>query len=145
MSNTFLIQMLDYVFIGIVGAFLGVFYRSCLKAPNMIFNWWYEILDRWVVKRQKEELEALMLKKSPKFSVWAILAWVAFPLGYCIYCSTTWITFFLCIIYLSAWSVLPCWQDIVIGVITASGVQHYIVATSCRYLIDGHPDLDSDG
>lgn len=57
--------------------------------------------------------------------------------------STTWITFFLCLLFLTSWEVLPKWQDIVIGVIAASGVQHLVVCAACRWLIHNHPDLDN--
>lgn len=70
------------------------------------------------------------------------LKFIAFPLGGCIYCSTTWITFILLGIYLSSWVVLPDWQDIVLGCVFASGVQHIVVCVSCRWLINGNPDLD---
>lgn len=133
--------MSDFFLIGLIGGLLGIFYRNCLKPSNMIFNFiYYGWLKKWA--ELPETLEELNLKprKIDKFK-----AWIARPLGYCIYYTTTWITFFLCIIYLSSWEVLPCWQDIVIGVIAASGVQHIIVAAACKWLINGHPDLDNYG
>lgn len=135
-NNLLSIMMLDYIMIGIIGAFLGVFYRTCLKADEMIFNGWYKILRRWVSKGNHYDwdIEPTMF--------WKVMKFIAYPLGYCIYCSTTWITFGLCFIYLSTWETLPSWQVIVIGVLAATGVQHYIVAVACKYLIQNHPDLE---
>lgn len=65
-------------------------------------------------------------------------------LGFCIYCSTTWITFFLCALWLFNWESLPDWNLIVIGVLAATGVQHLIVTCACRFLIYKHPDLDEN-
>lgn len=127
--------MLEFFLLGLIGGLLGIFYRNCLKPGNMIFNWWYyNVLEHWVI-----EGHLCVATKWDKFK-----RWIAFPLGYCIYCSATWITFFLCIIYLSSWEVLPKWQDILIGIIFASGIQHLVVCIACRFLIKGHHDLDND-
>lgn len=111
--------------IGFIGGLLGIFYRNCLKVENMIFNKLYT------------KVFVPMAESDNRF-----LSFIAYSLGYCIYCSTTWITFFLCLLFLTSWDVLPKWQDIVIGVIAASGVQHIVVASACRWLISKHPDLD---
>lgn len=121
----FIQLMFEFMLIGFIGGLLGIFYRNCLKVENMIFNKLYT------------KIFIPMAESDNRF-----LSFIAYPLGYCIYCSTTWITFFLCILYLSSWEVLPKWQDIVIGVIAASGVQHIVVASACRWLINKHPDLD---
>lgn len=63
-------------------------------------------------------------------------AWLAYPLGYCIYCNTTIITIVLCILYLSSYEVLPTWQNIIIGVIAAIGVQHLVVLDVSKYLMN---------
>ena len=124
--------LLEFAIIGIAGGLLGMFYRNCLKANNMIFNFIYKELQLWVLETD-----------NPHTTDWdKFKAWIAFPLGYCCYCSTTWITFILCAIYLSSWDIIPKWQDIVIGVVLASGIQHLIVCASCRWLINKHPDLD---
>lgn len=133
--------IVEFTLLGIVGGLLGIFYRNCLKVNGMIFNFiYYKWLKPWAELQEDIEQELIYYKMTPleKFR-----AWIAMPLGYCIYCSTTWITFFLCAIYLSAWESLPSWQYIVIGVIAASGVQHLVVAISCRWLINKHPDLDT--
>ena len=117
--------MLEFGLIGLIGSLLGVFYRNCLKVEDMIFFPLYmKVLRPW-------------MKGNNRF-----LKFIAFPLGGCIYCSTTWITFILLGIYLDSWESLPKWQDIVLGVVFASGVQHIVVACVCRFIINGHYDLD---
>lgn len=130
--------ILEFILLGIAGGLLGLFYRNCLKPRNMIFNWFYwNILKPWA--EYYEDLEEMcMISKKTFFR--SFLAFIAYPLGYCIYCSTTWITFFLCAIYLSGWEVLPSWQITVIGVAMASGVQHLIIVCACRWLLNKHPD-----
>ena len=124
----------EFILLGIAGGLLGIFYRDCLKPKDMIFHKLYlKILKPWV-KQSKEE-DATSFEK--------FLGWVAFPLGFYIYCSTTWITIFICLLYLSSWESLPNWQDIIIGMVLAIGVQHLIVASACRWLICNHPDLDT--
>ena len=120
---TFIFQ---FILLGVVGGLLGIFYRNCLKVKDMIF---YPLYQKVLVP---------MAKSTNKF-----ISFIAYPLGYCIYCSTTWITFFLCLLYITTLNTVPEWQYIIIGVIAASGVQHIMVASACRWLIDGHPDLDS--
>ena len=109
------------ILIGLIGGFLGIFYRTCLKAKNMIFNFLYSYLSKLVDKG-------------------GFLKFIAYPLGYCIYCSTTWITFILCFIYMTKVGPTP-WQDVVMFIVSASGVQHLVVATACRFLISGHLDI----
>lgn len=120
----FIQLMLEFMLIGFIGGLLGIFYRNYLKVENMIFNKLYT------------KVFVPMAESDNRF-----LSFIAYPLGYCIYCSTTWITFFLCLLFLTSWDMLPKWQDIVIGVIAASGVQHIVVASACRWLIYKHPDL----
>lgn len=104
----------------------------------MIFNsFYFNVLKPWVDRVQKWESYGEPPTKWQEF-----LAWIAYPLGYCIYCSTTWITFLVCAFYLSAWGVMLCWQDIIVGIIAATGMQHLVVAMSCRFLIHKHPDLE---
>ena len=120
---TFIFQ---FILLGVVGGLLGIFYRNCLKVKDIIF---YPLYKKVLVP---------MAKSTNKF-----ISFIAYPLGYCIYCSTTWITFFLCLLYITTLNTVPEWQYIVIGVIAASGAQHIIVSSACRWLIDGHPDLDN--
>lgn len=130
--------LFDFILIGIIGALLGIFYRNCLKPNNMIFNFiYYKWLKPWA--ELPEDLEELDLEKGIT-KLDRFKAWIAYPLGYCMYCSTTWITFILCGIYLSLESEL-CWQCMVLGIIAASGVQHLVICIACRWLIYKHPDL----
>lgn len=124
--------LLEFTLIGLVGGLLGIFYRNCLKVENMIFHPVYNILKAWT--RRGKRINSNIMDKT--------LSFIAYPLGYCIYCSTPWITLILCTMYLSSWSILPQWQDIVIGIVTALGIQHIVVASACRWLINNHPDLD---
>ena len=130
--------LIEFFLLGVVGGLLGLFYRNCLKPENMIFNWlYYGILKPWAEHYEDMEERGYIIEKSFGRS---LLAFIAYPLGYCIYCSTTWITFFLVAIYLSAWTILPDWQTIVIGTLFATGVQHLIVVCACRWIIHKHPD-----
>lgn len=129
--------MLDFFILGVIGAFLGIFYRNCLKSNNMIFNFLYYKFFKPIVDYPRD-LKAKGY--NPKF-IYKLLAFIMYPLGYCVYCSTFWITLILCIIYLSSWEVLPKWQDITIGIIAAEGVQHYILMATCRFILHEHPDL----
>lgn len=130
----------EFALLGIVGGLLGIFYRNCLKPQGMIFNWWYyKVLKPWV--ELKEDLEEAGIEYELTFFD-KLKAFIAMPLGYCIYCSTTWITFFIIALYLSTWEILPSWQMIVIGTLLSTGVQHLIVICSCRWIISNHPDLD---
>ena len=125
--------LLEFILLGLTGGLFGIFYRDCLKPKNMIFyKLYYRVLKVWIEKSNQENSTAF-----EKF-----LGWIAFQLGFCIYCSTTWITIFISILYLSAWDSLPKWQDIVIGMTLALGVQHLVVVSACRWLINNHLDLD---
>lgn len=130
--------LFEFMLLGLAGGLLGIFYRNCLKPQGMIFNWWYyKVLKPWaeIEDDLKENFISYELSFMDK-----VLRFIAYPLGYCIYCSTTWITFFLCAIYLSSWESLPDWQIIVIGVLLATGIQHLIIVCSCRWIIHNHPD-----
>lgn len=132
--------IIEFLLLGVVGGLLGIFYRNCLKAKNMIFNdLYFNVFKPWVdkVKNYAKGYTDVAPTRLERF-----LAWIAYPLGYCIYCSTTWITFFICAIYLSIYEVNYDWQYIVIGIIAASGMQHIIVTSACRWLIYKHPDLE---
>ena len=119
--------MFEFMLLGVIGGLLGIFYRNCLKVEDMIF---YPLYSKVFVP---------MVKSGNRF-----LHFIAYPLGFCIYCSTFWITMLILILFLTSWDSLPKWQDIVIGIIAASGVQHLVVASACRWLISKHPDLDNN-
>ena len=129
----------EFILVGLVGGLLGLFYRNCLKPSGMIFNFiYYGWLKPWA-ECTEDIIEAGFTPKA-----WdKVKAWVAKPLGYCIYCSTFWITFILCIIagsYKEGWN---SYSEMLIAYITALSVQHLVVAMSCRWLINKHPDLDT--
>lgn len=129
--------MSEFFLLGIVGALLGIFYRNCLKSKGMIFNSLYYGFFKPIAELPEDaELEGY----TPKFKD-KLLSFIMYPLGYCIYCSTFWITLLICIIYLSSWEILPCWQDITIGIIAAEGMQHFIIMCTCRFILYKHPDL----
>lgn len=119
--------MFEFMLLGVIGGLLGIFYRNCLKVEDMIF---YPLYSKVFVP---------MVKSGNRF-----LHFIAYPLGFCIYCSTFWITMLILILFLTSRDSLPKWQDIVIGIIAASGVQHLVVASACRWLISKHPDLDNN-
>lgn len=75
------------IFIGIISAFTGIFYRNCLKMPNMIFNFVYRFF-------QKMHLQG------------GFKRWIVYPLGYCVYCSSTWIAIIAYIIIVHEFSLL---------------------------------------
>lgn len=67
----------EFILVGLVGGLLGIFYRNCL----------------WV---KKSEMYC-DIDGGHTPNIWhRFLGFIAYPLGFCIYCSTTWITFFLC-------------------------------------------------
>lgn len=119
--------MFEFMLLGVIGGLLGIFYRNCLKVKDMIF---YPLYSKVFVP---------MVKSGNRF-----LHFIAYPLGFCIYCSTFWITMLILILFLTSRDSLPKWQDIVIGIIAASGVQHLVVASACRWLISKHPNLDNN-
>jgi hypothetical protein len=114
-KSMFYVLMFEFMLLGVIGGLLGIFYPLYSK----VF--------------------VPMVKSGNRF-----LHFIAYPLGFCIYCSTFWITMLILILFLTSWDSLPKWQDIVIGIIAAEGVAHLIVCISCRFLIHKHPDLDKD-
>lgn len=134
----------EFLFIGLIGGLLGLFYRNILKGKDMIFAPIYRILSFWVEQKKygqdwREEAEA----EGFNFRLWNLLGWIAYPLGYCIYCSTFWISLFLYILYISSWEDLPSWHWIIIGWVTVIGASHLVVTSACRWLVAGHPDWDT--
>lgn len=114
-KSMFYVLMFEFMLLGVIGGLLGIFYPLCSK----VF--------------------VPMVKSGNRF-----LHFIAYPLGFCIYCSIFWITMLILILFLTGRDSLPKWQDIVIGTIAAGGVTHLIVYISCRFLIHKHPDLDKD-
>lgn len=119
-------EIIVAIIIGIAGALLGAFYRNCLKAPNMIFNFWYRILDRWVEKSRLPD--STFASK--------VVAFIAYPLGYCIYCSTTWVAELLYFFTAEEFTLL--------GFVIVLGVQHLVTVMYCKFLISGNEDLNEE-
>lgn len=99
--------ILESMLIGIVSAFVGIFYRYSLSY-NAIFG------------RVGKFLDSLENKGGFK-------GWIANPLGACVYCSTTWIAIILMTIYWWSWDILPDIPCIIICSLAAIGVQHVSV------------------
>ena len=115
----FYVLMFEFMLLGVIGGLLGIFYRNCLKVEDIIF---YPLYSKVFVP---------MVKSGNRF-----LHFIAYPLGFCIYCSTFWITMLILILFLTSWDSLPKWQDIVIGTIDS--------VCKLRFLIHKYPDLDKD-
>lgn len=91
----FYVLMFEFMLLGVIGGLLGIFYRNCLKVKDMIF---YPLYSKVFVP---------MVKSGNRF-----LHFIAYPLGFCIYCSTFWITMLILILFLTSWDSLPKWQDL---------------------------------
>lgn len=97
----------ESILLGIVGGLIGVLYNYSLS-NGAIFGKVGELLDKWSDKG-------------------GFIGWISNPLGACIYCSSTWITIFILILYWYSWSCLPDIPCIIICSLAALGVQHFIV------------------
>lgn len=108
--------MIDLIFecmlLGIVATLVGIFYNYTLQRGS-IFCRIGIILDDW------SENEG------------GFKGWIANPLGACIYCSTTWITIFIMVLYWRSYNNLPKWEDIIIGTLAAIGMQHILLRLWC--------------
>lgn len=128
-----------FILVGLIGGLLGLFYRNCLKPQGMIFNFiYYGWLKPWAECTEDIVEAGFKPKAWDKFK-----AWIAKRLGYCIYRSTFWITFILCIIaesYKGGWD---SDSEMLIAYITALSVQHLVVCIACRWLIKENSDLDT--
>ena len=135
--------LFEFILLGLVGGLIGLFYRNCLKGKNQVLNFiYYRWLKPWA--EIKDDLwcnECINIK--PR-KIDRLKAWLAYPLGYCIYCNTTVITIILCMSYLSSGREVPADQNVAIGVIAAIGVQHLVVLVVNKYLMNKHPDFDNE-
>lgn len=107
-----IILILECMLLGIVAALTGIFYNHTLQAGS-IFCKLGVILDYWAENKD------------------GFKGWIANPLGACIYCSTTWITIFIMVLYWESWSEPPKWEDIIICTLAAIGTQHIFVRMWC--------------
>lgn len=126
----------EFIILGIISGLLGIFYRNILKGENQILNFmYYNWLEIWAeIPDVKEELKLNPTKLD------RIKKFVAYPLGYCIYCSTTWIAIIIVSIEFSCWQLLPSWQFLLFGYLTTISVQHLIVLIVGKYVLE-HPDF----
>jgi hypothetical protein len=122
------------VIIGIGGAFLGVFFRNCLKPRNMIFNFWYDILRKWVWLSREDIITTWeMERKVRKPTIFQkFKGKIAYILGYCIYCTATWITIFMHIYFLGFNEYL----------IFSGSIQHIVIVLFCKYVLSGFEELE---
>lgn len=132
----------EIIFIGLMAGLLGLFYRNCLKKKGMIFYPLYLRLSRWVDDAEfcrdypiEAEEEGYDLEYSQ------FLGWIAYPLGYCIYCSTTWISILMFLIYMASYEVLFSWHWVLLGMLSVIGISHLVVLISCQYILSSHPDF----
>lgn len=102
----------ESMLLGIISCLLGILYNYSLQ-NNSVFGKFGSLLSRLSEKK-------------------GFLGWLSDPLGACIYCSTTWLTIIIMVIYWSSWECLPSWQDIVICTISAIGVQHILMRLWCE-------------
>lgn len=94
--------------LGIVGALVGIFYNYTLQTGS-IFCRLGIILGGWAVTEG------------------GFKGWIANPLGACIYCSTTWITIFIMVIYWLSWDSCPDIGTMIICTLAAIGMQHILI------------------
>ena len=107
-----IVFILECMMLGFVSCLIGIFYNYTLEY-NHIFGKISVILDDW------SENEG------------GFKGWIANPLGACIYCSTTWITIFIMVLYWLSWDIAPKWEDIIIGTLAAIGMQHVLLRLWC--------------
>lgn len=115
--------ILESMLIGLVGGLFGLFYRNVEKGKNMLLNRWF-----------------FFILQPMAYSKWGILRFFARPLGYCVYCSTFWITLVLYLLYTG----LPTanWQIWIIGLVAAEGIQHILLLLVIENVIEGSKDFD---
>lgn len=114
----------ESMLLGVVAWMIGLFYNYTLQ-NNAIFSKFGALLDSWVnfYDYISEDYEARPIDK--------FKAWVANPLGACIYCSTTWIAIFISVIYLLSFNIpIGLWNSI-ICILAIIGTQHIFVRMWC--------------
>lgn len=153
--------------LGVVAGLFGIFLRTCML-EDMIFYPWYKLLSKWVgagdyagivldeVKGLKGTDSVYMddcgktwkypMPGSEKEALYValLLKWLAFPLGYCVYCTTTWIALLMAFLWFNSYEIPPVWEDITICIITILAIQHFMVAWCRKSLIKWHPDLEDE-
>lgn len=120
----------ESMLLGIVAWMIGLFYNYTLQ-NNAILGKIGNILKEWRDFPEWVEDAGFTPKPIDRFK-----SWIANPLGACIYCSTTWITIFIMILYWSSWDEPPKWEDIIICTLAAIGTQHIFVRMWCYIKIN---------
>lgn len=98
---------LNLALFSLIVGLLGIFYRNILKEKNMILAPLFSVLDKMVSRG-------------------GFLKWLAYPLGYCIYCSTTWIAIIGFIIV---------YRVIALEVLIPIAISHLVVDVYCKYVL----------
>lgn len=112
--------------LGFVSCLVGISYNHTLGNDH-IFGTIGAILDYWAGLPDVIVDAGFTPKPIDGFK-----AWIANPLGACIYCSTTWITIFVMVLYWRSYNGLPEWEGIIIGTLAAIGVQHVLLRLWCH-------------
>lgn len=111
--------------LGFVSCLVGIFYNYIL-GNNHLFGKIGNILNRWVELPDEIIDAGFFPKPIDRFK-----AWVAKPLGACIYCSTTWISIFTMFLYwMSIEEDVPA-EYAFIGILTTVGMQHVWMRLWC--------------
>lgn len=96
----------------------------------MIFNCVYRQLNKMVENvRIKKATSTATIKDR-------LLASLAYPLGYCMYCNTTWISLFLALISMEN---IDSYCEEIIALATVLGVQHTILLILSKWVLNNHP------
>lgn len=121
------------IMIGLMGGMMGVFFRNTLKPRNMIFNAWFDLLEFWVERARIHET----VEGFAEASGWHKFLgnWLAYVLGYCIYCTTTWLTILLYVVIVKG---VDWW------LFMALGVQHVVVLIFCVFVLPKEETLKHD-
>lgn len=98
---------LNLTLFSLIVGLLGIFYRNILKEKNMILGPLFKVFD-------------IMVNKG------GFLKWLAYPLGYCIYCSTTWIAIL---------GFLLVYRVIALEILIPIAISHIIVDIYCKYVL----------
>lgn len=136
-------MILEFIFIGIISGLLGFYYRNLLKGDGMLLQSLYDKFNCWVeVDVFCKTYPTIAKEEHYNIYKWAILSWIAHPLGYCIYCNTTWIAIILYTIYMVSWDSTPSWHWVLIGLLTVISISHFIVVIIGKWVLPNHPDFD---
>lgn len=116
--------LIEFMLLGIIAGMVGLFYNYTLQ-NNAILGKIGAKLEYWVnfYDYIQEDFKPTLIDR--------FKAWIANPLGACLYCSTTWITILLLILYFSSFDKLPKWELVAIYSLEAIGVQHLFLRIIC--------------